>query len=135
MKRTCDHIGFFTGNAESMKEFYTRVLDFEVGTDSILSKAIVDRIFGLADECRFVKLTKDGFMVELFEPVSMQLRSRIEDRVGINHWGFCVEDRALYVEKLRADGLPVIEVDRNGRSVYFLLDPDGNRIEIRDCPE
>jgi catechol 2,3-dioxygenase-like lactoylglutathione lyase family enzyme len=135
MKQTCEHIGFFTMNAEAMKEFYIRVLGFELGNESTLPKSLVENIFGLADDCRFVKLYKGGFMVEIFEPLSSRLHIRMADHAGVNHWGFCVADRASFVENLRGDGLSVIEIDRNGRSVYFLTDPDGNRIEIRECSE
>jgi len=132
LKQTCDHIGFFTKNVEAMKQFYTRVLGFELGNESTLSRSLVEKIFGLADECRFVKLHRHGFMIEMFEPLSERLRERVASQIGMNHWGYCVADREIFVQELRRDGIGVIEIDRNGRSVYFLIDPDGNRIEIRD---
>ena len=130
---TCDHVGFFTRNAKELAVFYTKILDFELIHDSMLSKSIVQTIFGLADDCRFVKLRKNDFIVEIFEPVSTELQKRVSGIVGINHWGYCANNRTAFVQKCRRDGLPVIEIDRNGRSAYFLIDPDGNRIEIGDC--
>jgi catechol 2,3-dioxygenase-like lactoylglutathione lyase family enzyme len=133
-KQVCDHIGFLTSDSESMKRFYITVLGFELGSESMLAKSLANDIFGISEDCRFIKLHKDGFMIEMFEPISSKFQARVAGQTGINHWGFCVADRILFVERLRGEGVPVIEIDRNGRSAYFTIDPDGNRIEIRDYP-
>jgi catechol 2,3-dioxygenase-like lactoylglutathione lyase family enzyme len=134
MVQTCDHIGIFTQNIESMKEFYTGALGFSLGNESTLSKSVMDKIFGFGHECHFVKLHRDGFMVELFAPVSTELHTPAAGTAGLNHWGYCVADRASCVDELRQKGHTIVEIERNGRSAYFVLDPDGNRIEIRDYP-
>ncbi|MCK4941903.1 VOC family protein [candidate division WOR-3 bacterium] len=130
---TCDHIGFFTKNAEKLVEFYTGVLEFVVTQESVLTGSIVNAIFGLESDCRFIKLVKGDFMVELFEPLSPDIRERISKVAGLNHWGYCVDNREDFVKRLRTKNVPVIKIERNGRSVYFMTDPDENRIEIRDC--
>ena len=130
---TCDHIGFFTKNAEKLVEFYTGVLEFVVTQESVLTGSIVNAIFGLESDCRFVKLVKGDFMLELFEPLSPDIRKGISKVAGLNHWGYCVDNREDFVKNLRTKNVPVIEIKRNGRSVYFMTDPDENRIEIRDC--
>jgi len=132
---TCDHIGFFTLDADSLQRFYTDKLGFELKDESLLDRAIVKTIFGMATDCRFIKLQRNGFMLEIFEPLSAEARESIECAAGLNHWGYCVDDRTAFVEKQKANGIPVTEIERNGRTVYFLADPDGNRIEIRDYPE
>ena len=134
MVQTCDHIGIFTQNMELMKEFYTEALGFSLGNESTLSHSIMDEIFGFGHECHFVKLHRNGFMVELFSPTSTELHVPSAGTVGLNHWGYCVADRASFVDALRQKGHTIIEIDRNGHSAYFVLDPDGNRIEIRDYP-
>ena len=128
----CDHIGILTPDAEQLASFYTKVLGFERTAESALPKSVMGTIFGLNDECRFLKLHKNGFMIEIFQPLSFRLTERITAAIGINHWGYSVEDRVAFANELRRKGHHLIEVDRDGRSVYFLVDPDGNRIEIRD---
>ena len=128
----CDHIGFFTTNAEKLIEFYTGVLAFRVTQDSILPNAVVNAIFGFKSDCRFIKLVKEDFMVELFELLSPNMLERTSEASGLNHWGYCVDNREDFVRRLRTENVPVIEIKRNGRSVYFITDPDNNRIEIRD---
>ena len=131
---SCDHIGLFSKNAGELIAFYTGILGFELTSDSVLSKAVVERIFGLADDCRFVKLHREDFMIEIFQPCTAGLRHGMNGVVGINHWGFRVDDRIAFVDKMRRAGQRIVEIDRNGRAVYFLIDPDGNRIEVRENP-
>jgi catechol 2,3-dioxygenase-like lactoylglutathione lyase family enzyme len=132
---SCDHIGLFTQNMGVLKTFYTDILGFEIKSDSTLPRSVVEPIFGLADDCRLMKLEKDGFMIEIFQPLSATLEERTNRSVGINHWGYRVDDRAAFVTRMRGNGQRIVEIDRNGHSVYFLIDPDGNRIEIRNDAE
>lgn len=132
---SCEHIGLFTQNMSISKTFYTNILGFEVKSYGILPRSVVEPIFGLADDCRFMKLEKDGFMIEIFQPLSTVPQERTIGSIGINHWGYRVDDRAAFVARMRRNGQRIVEIDRNGRSVHFLIDPDGNRIEIRNYAE
>lgn len=129
---TCDHIGFFTKNADKLIEFYTGILDFTVQQESVLPSAIAEMIFGIDSDCRFIKLVQNDFMLELFEPLSPKARNGMTRVSNLNHWGYCVENREDFINKLRTENVPVIEIKRNGRSAYFITDPDENRIEIRE---
>ena len=128
----CDHIGLFTMNAAKLKAFYEDVLGFQFQQESILPASTAETIFGIKCECRFIKLSKNGFVLEIFEPLSTRLHQRVADIVGINHWGYCVNDREAFIRELRQRNVHVIEIRRNDRSVYFITDPDENRIEIRN---
>lgn len=74
-------------------------------------------------------------MIEIFQPLSTVPQERTIGSIGINHWGYRVDDRAAFVARMRRNGQRIVEIDRNGRSVHFLIDPDGNRIEIRNYAE
>lgn len=130
-KHICDHIAYLTSNLDSMRSFYVGVMDFDPVSESTLPRAIAGKVFGIDDDCRFVKLQREGFVVELFEPLSVILPERSNARVGMDHWGYCVRDRAAFVENLRRAGRTVITIERDGRATYFAVDPDKNRIEIR----
>ena len=130
----CDHIGIFTQNMAPMKKFYMDALGFSLGSETTLSKEIMGKIFGFAHDCHFAKLHIEGFMVELFSPLSGELHTGATHKTGVNHWGFCVPDRRSFIEELRRKDHVIVEIDRNGRKIYFVVDPDGNRIEIRDYP-
>ncbi|UCD05129.1 MAG: VOC family protein [candidate division WOR-3 bacterium] len=132
-KPVCDHIGLFTEDAQRIKEFYVRVFGFEPGDEKILSGTIVADIFGLNTDCRFIKLRKDGFVIEVFEPLLPRLQKQLASRIGINHWGCCVKERATLIRKLQKENIPIIEIKKDGHSVYFVIDPDGNKVEVREC--
>jgi catechol 2,3-dioxygenase-like lactoylglutathione lyase family enzyme len=129
---TCDHIGFFTNNADKLIEFYTGTLKFTLKQESILASAMTRAIFGIDSDCRFVKLVHNDFMLELFEPLSTKAHEAISTVSRLNHWGYCVENREEFVQNLREKDVPVIEIKKNDRTVYFVTDPDTNLIEIRD---
>jgi len=134
----CDHLGLFTGDIDGLASFYGRAFGFTVEKDDVLPLSLARSIFGIKSACRFVKLTAvdraggTAVALELFQPLDMKLEDRQGTAAGYNHWGLRVGDRAGVARSLRNRGVPVIEVDRKGHSVYFVKDPDGNLIELRD---
>lgn len=52
--------------------------------------------------------------------------------MGYNHWGLRVNNRVAFCRSLKKKRVKVIEITRNNRKVYFIKDPDGNLIEMRD---
>ena len=129
----CDHIGIFTNNSKKLLSFYTKKLGFKNENESILPKRIIKSIFGISFDCKFIKLVSGNMMIEIFEPLSARMRKRINKSMGYNHWGYCVADKIQFVKKLKRKGVNIIEVKRNDHVVYFITDPDGNLIEIREC--
>ena len=73
----------------------------------------------------------DKFKIELFEPLNKRTKSVLKAS-GNHHWGFCVKDRTKFCSSLKKKRVPLIELDRGGFISYFIKDPDGNMIEIRD---
>lgn len=136
----CDHIGFFTNDSTRLVGFYRDKLGFSVEKEELLPPSIMRPIFGLPHPCRLIKLTAPAakiseqppLKVEIFHPVGLRLPRRRNGIVGCNHCSFTVKDKAHFLRKLRTRDVPVIEVRRNSHSVFFIKDPDGNRIEVRD---
>lgn len=129
---TCDHIGLLSGNAKRLARFYTKKLGFKKTKEELLPTSIMQPIFHISCDCIFIKLVSGKVMIELFEPTSLSMRRRHSDTAGIHHWGYCVGDREKFVSQLKKKNVKIITVKRNDHSVYFITDPDGNRIEIRD---
>jgi catechol 2,3-dioxygenase-like lactoylglutathione lyase family enzyme len=138
---SCDHVGLFSNDAARLARFYCGHLGFSIEKEDILPTSIMKPIFGLADSCRLVKLTAGGtgrrdssppLKIEIFQPLRTRLSRRRNGIVGFNHGSFSVGDRIKFVQGLRSGDVPIIEVRRNGHRVFFIRDPDGNRIEIRD---
>ena len=128
----CDHIGIFTNNSKRLVNFYVNKLGFKKGMVNKLPKSIMKPLFGISCDCKFIKLYSEGVMIEIFEPMLVRGRKRINNTIGYNHWGYCVGDRKKFVKKLRRKKVNIIEIKRNDHIIYFITDPDGNRIEIRE---
>jgi catechol-2,3-dioxygenase len=52
------------------------------------------------------------------------------DAAGYNHWGLTAKDKEAYIDELKAEGVKVPELKREGRTIFFGADPDGNLVEI-----
>lgn len=128
----CDHIGIFTYRADRLVKFYTGKLGFALVKDDVLPRTMTKAIFNVARDCRFIKLAAGNLALEIFEPVGDKAKPGAPGAAGFNHFGLQVGDRKKFVAGLRRKKVRIIDVRRNGRSVYFIADPDGNRIEIHD---
>lgn len=132
----CDHLGLFTNDADRLVRFYCRHFGFTVEGDDILPSSLARKIFGVTGACRFLKLSVEkgspaSLRIEIFQPLGEKLGRRRAGSVGCNHWGISVGDRAAFARSLSRRKVPVIEIVRGGRPIYFVRDPDGNRIELR----
>ncbi len=127
----CNHIGIFTNNPLRLIHFYRKIGGFKRVSEEILPAQTVRQIFGLNEKCLFIKLLKDDLVIELFKPVRSVL-TRKNRVLGYNHFGICVANKEKYVSFLKSNGVKVIVIKRNKHNVYFMVDPDGNRIEIRE---
>ncbi|MGD2279185.1 MAG: VOC family protein [Candidatus Omnitrophota bacterium] len=140
-RQTCDHIGIFTTDAKRLVSFYKNKLGFkEERKRTVLPRSLMKIIFGVSSECEFIRLVpapvkkgeKPGLMIEIFEPALKRLKKNSGSAAGLNHWGYSVGDRERYCRKLKKKKVKIIEVKRGDHRTYFIKDPDGNRIEIRD---
>ncbi|UCE20414.1 MAG: bifunctional nicotinamidase/pyrazinamidase [Gemmatimonadota bacterium] len=130
-RATCDHIGIFTMNVKKLSDFYVRTLGFKSEKEEVFTTSLMRKALGVHSDCMMIRLVSGDVRLELFQPTSVRLARRLNISAGYNHWGYHVGDRGRYVRKLKKKGVPIIEVRRNDRTVYFVKDPDGNRIEIR----
>jgi catechol 2,3-dioxygenase-like lactoylglutathione lyase family enzyme len=85
---------------------------------------------------RAAHVGNDAFYVAMFERVGGDVKHNRTADVGINHFGFVVEDMDGAIRDLRAAGFDITSDDSYdpGRHVY-LLDPDGIEIELVEYAE
>lgn len=132
MQKFCHHIGVFAQDAQKLKRFYVNQLDFKPDAEKEVDAKIINRIFGVNSGCRLIRLKLDKIYLELFSLHDFKLKRPSAQTAGYNHWALTVEDRAAFCAKMKQRRVRVIEVARAGHHTYFLVDPEGNRIEIRD---
>lgn len=130
MNHFCHHIGIFTQHPLELVAFYSQKLGFKIGGTKEIPAHLMEKIFGVSSPAVLTKLRFDQVTLEIFSLTSPSLNERAGNAAGYNHWGWAVRDKEAFVQKLKQNGVPVIEAGNKGRSIVFLADPDGNLIEI-----
>lgn len=130
--KTCDHIGLFTDNPKRLIDFYTNKLGFKKEKEDLISKDIINSIFGITLECRLIRLSAVSIKIEIFSPSLKSGRQHSKRLSGVNHWGLSTGNREMFRKKLIKHKVKIITVERNSHKVYFIKDPQNNLIEIRD---
>lgn len=131
---TCHHLGIFTGNPQNLIKFYTEKLGFEEGETKLVSKDLMEKIFGIPSTCTLAKLRLGQSILEIITPQNLNLKRRDSDISGYNHWALGVADKEKFCQKLKQKGVTVLQVEREGRKIFFVEDPEGNLIEIYESP-
>ncbi len=130
-KYSIDHIGLWTDNALRLINFYKKKLGFRIMTSQRLPSDIVKKIFGFNTTCCFYRLKSDGLFLEIFEPHKKSSIDKPKFIKGIHHFGLVVENREDFIMNASKQKIEIVKVKRDGHYVYFIKDPDGNMIEIR----
>lgn len=127
------HIGLLSYRAEDLIRFYVDRLGFTEGASRSLSRDLMEAIFSIPGECRMTKLHRENLTLEVFSPLGFEPESEASAYVpGFNHFALSTGDKQRFCRDLEAQGIPVITCAYQDRFVYFVVDPDGNRIEIFD---
>ena len=126
----CHHFGILARNPEKLKDFYIKDLGFEEEETRLLPADLVNQIFGIPSPCTLTKLKFGSLVLEIFFLTERQTEEREPVTSGYNHWGMGVEDKEQFVRDLKRKHIPLIEVERSGRVIYFVKDPEENLIEI-----
>jgi nicotinamidase/pyrazinamidase len=129
--KRCDHVALFTKRAGRLRQFYIGTLGFKQEREEHLPRSLVKAVLGLDAECLMIRLVSGEVKLELFQPTTDQLTKRLNATSGLHHWGYEVGNKKAFLRMLRKRNVPILQGKRGDRQVYFLKDPDGNRVEIR----
>ena len=119
------HIGIWAIDMEETCSFYGERLGFEKEREYEVSAELMKQIFGTEKPCRIQVYKKGDTRVEIFDDGD-------KHQSVMNHFSISVGDRKKYFDDAKAKGADVIEVWRGDHPVYFLKDPAGTLIEIKD---
>lgn len=129
-----NHIGIFTGHHKRLLDFYRSALGFKKEYQTILPGEVMYPIFGIPHECHMVKLIGGGIALEIFWLDDYKLKSAGRWMSGYNHFGLEVKGRDRFIKRLKTRfKAKIIKADRGGHFVYFIRDPDGNLIEVKEA--
>lgn len=125
-----DHIAIWTDNLERLRSFYVKYFNGIVGEKYVNTEK--------GFESYFLQF-REGARLELMskENIPNSKNDSIEQFTGIIHIAFSAGSKNAVQElakQLETEGYEIVKQPRMTKDGYFqciILDPDGNRIEIR----
>jgi len=127
------HVGLWVRDLARSGRFYDRILGFEKQYDYQIPAGLMKTIFDRPVDCRVEVHQREEVMLELFQPdIPVSDDPPESPTTGINHFSLMVDDKTAFCRRAREMGADVLEIPRKDHSIFFLKDPDGIRIEIKD---
>ncbi len=121
-----DHVGIMNQDEDRAVLFYRDILGLEKIRASSLSADLAAQLFSFNREIRMLVYGKENLMVEIFIVADFSLPSP-----SVPHFCIQVPDLAALLEKAKKEGVKVTSAERGGRTVYFVDDFSGNRVELK----
>lgn len=121
-----DHIGIINKSEEDALKFYTGLLGLEKIRESMLPPDVSQQLFSLAVEMKMLVFGKASLKIEVF-----LIPGFVSPFPRIPHFCIQVPDFPGFLGRVREAGAKVIIGKRTDKTVYFVEDFSGNRIELK----
>ncbi len=121
-----DHVGIMNEEEDGAVRFYRDILGLEKIKESSVSPELAQKLFSVGVEMKMLVFGKENLKVEVFIVPAF-----IRSSPCVAHLGIQVQDLSGLLEKAKEEGVKVISAERGGRTVYFVEDFSGNRIEVK----
>ena len=122
--RRVHHIAIIGTDYERSKDFYTRVLGFE----------LIDEVYRAERDSWMGNLALNGsYILELFSFPTPAVRPTWPEATGLRHLAFEVDDVVATLAELDTEGIrhEELRVDPyTGKQMAFFFDPDGLPLEL-----
>jgi methylmalonyl-CoA/ethylmalonyl-CoA epimerase len=121
-----DHVGIVNTDEERAVRFYRDFLGLEKIKESSVSAELAEKLFSFDGEIKMLVYGKENLKVEIFIIPGFTPPSP-----SVAHFCIQLHDLPGFLEKAKSAGVRVISAERGGRTVYFVGDFSGNRIEVK----
>lgn len=125
--KSVHHAAVICSDYERSKDFYTRILGFEV----------MQEVYRTARQSYKLDLALQGhYTIELFSFPDPPARPSYPEACGLRHLAFAVENIQDAIEWLEKNGVqaePVRVDEYSGRRFSFFTDPDGLPLELYEA--
>ena len=137
------HVGIAVSDLDRSLRFYRDLLGFTWEHDLTVQGEPTDTLLRLrGTDLHAVYLKRDGVRIELLHfasPATPPRRERVMNELGLTHLSFRVADLDAVLSALRADGQrilddTIIRFPEWGAAACFIVDPDGQLIELVQSP-
>lgn len=120
------HVAVACSSQENAERFYGGVLGLGKTKESLLSEALAERIFHIAEKCQIIFYANETLSVEVFVP-----SSPVRTAPSFAHLCLEVESRDEFIGRCREMGLAVNLIPKGESQLIFVRDYDGNLFEIK----
>lgn len=121
-----DHVGIINKDEDSAVRFYRDLVGLEKIKDSAVERELALKLFSVDEKIKMLVYGKEGLKVEIFIVPGFEALFP-----PIPHFCIQVNDLQGFLTMAEQAGVKVISAERGGRTVYFIEDFSGNRIEIK----
>ncbi len=121
-----DHVGIMNEDEDGAARFYRDILGLDKVRESSVTPELARQLFAIGREVKMVVYRKEDLTVEIFIVPGFSRPSP-----SVPHLCLQVTDLAALLEKVKREGAKVISAERGGRTVWFVEDFSGNRIELK----
>ncbi len=121
-----DHVGVVNKDENGADRFYLDLLGLDVIKESSVSSELSRKLFAFDAGIKMLVYGKDDLKVEVFV-----LPGFVPPSPAVPHFCVRIPDLSAFFERAKAKGVKIISAERGGRTVYFVEDFSGNRIEVK----
>ncbi|MBL1211877.1 MAG: VOC family protein [Ignavibacteriae bacterium] len=122
-----NHLALHAASKKNAVKFYNELLEFEIAYEFRVEKELAKKIFNLEVDLNVVMFKKNDISIEVF------ISPEISDRKNpINHFCIDLKERAKLINRLKENGIKILEIDRGDHTTIFVKDYDSNIIEIKE---
>ncbi|MDZ5811046.1 VOC family protein [Halorubrum sp. AD140] len=139
---TPHHVGVTVSDLDRAVDFYTETFDLDVAAEfAVGGEAFADAVAVEGAAAEFAHLVADGedtrTIIELvaYDPEGEAAPDPVLNRPGAIHLGLSVGDVGEFYRELDDDVKTLSEprTTESGTTILFVVDPDGNLIEVLDA--
>ncbi len=124
-----DHVGIMNDDEDKAVRFYRDLLGLERIKESYVSVELAEKLFSFSGEIKMLVYGKESLKVEIFIVLGF-----VRPSPSVSHFCIQLPDLHGFLERAKSEGVIVIAAERGGRTVYFVEDFSGNRIELKQQP-
>lgn len=124
------HVGITCSDIKKSERFYIGNFGLENIREMDVPAEITKKIFGIDSLAKIIFLKAGNSIIELFDFPEAKLKPAMGT---ISHIALSVGNPKEVFDKMKGIGIETILIDKgNGKYNYFVKDPDGVLIELKD---
>jgi catechol 2,3-dioxygenase-like lactoylglutathione lyase family enzyme len=121
-----DHVGLVNRNKGEAVRFYHGLLGLDTIKESSVSPELGRKLFSVDCEMEMLVYGRENIKVEVFI-----LPWFTPPLPAVPHFCIQVPDLPVFLDRAKRAGVKMVAAERGGRTVYFVEDFSGNRIEVK----